>query len=95
MEKNRTELKTVKSKKADKESEVLVYLYHDVELDTCTHFTDIEKGYINLHLTIKAMDAERQRLENPLKEETKALGDALKNIDPAKLAEVKKLLGLA
>ena len=91
MEKNRTETKVVKSKAAGTESCIEVKLYADAELKQCAHFSDAEKGYINLHLTIKAMDAERLRLEAPEKAADKELFKLLKGLSPDQLAAIQKM----
>jgi len=91
MDKNRTETKIVKSKASGTESCIEVKLYADAELKQCTHFSDIEKGYINLHLTIKAMDAERLRLEAPEKAADKELFKLLKGLSPDQLAAIQKM----
>ena len=91
MNKNRTETKIVKSKAAGTESTITFPLYADAELAVCTHFSATEKGYINLHLTIKAMDAERLRLEAPEKAADKELFKLLKGLSPDQLAAIQAL----
>ena len=91
MNKNRIETKVVKSKAAGTESSIEVKLYADAELKECTHFSDVEKGYINLHLTIKAMDAERLKLDAPEKAADKELFKLLKRLSPDQLAAIQKM----
>jgi len=91
MEKNRTETKLVKSKAAGTESCIEVKLYADTELRQCSHFSEVEKGYINLRLVIIAMDAERERLEEPEKAKDKELFKLLKGFSPAQIAQIQAM----
>ena len=91
MEKTNKVTKEVKSKAAGTESSIEVKLYADTELKQCNHFSDVEKGYINLHLTIKAMDAERLRLDEPEKAKDKELFKLLKGLSPEQLAQIQAM----
>ena len=91
MDKNQKVTKIVKSKATGTESSIEVQLFADAELKQCTHFSDVEKGYINLHLTIKAMDAERLRLEAPIKGADRELFKLLKGLSPDQLAAIQKM----
>ena len=91
MDKNKTETKVVNSKATGTKSSIVVKLYAEEDLKTCNHFSDEEKKYINLHLTIKAMDAERLKLDAPEKAADKELFKLLKGLSPDQLAAIQKM----